>query len=138
MSSVCHVGDVCQYRVGRHCNWNGEAAGWQTRGVRRRCLWTDKCRLVLVRIVSCLACLGSARANPRPSWCSVRRGILTIPYLVLCEGAPNCPKWAGPGMRCSPSACGLHGAASESGQGSEWLVEVRSGDTESRRVIEIS
>ena len=38
---------------------------WQTWGDRRRWFRTDKCRLVLVCIVSCLGCLGSTRANSR-------------------------------------------------------------------------
>ena len=44
-------------------------------------------------------------------WFSVRRGVLPTPYLVLHEGAPNCPKWGGPGMRWRALIADLYSAA---------------------------
>ena len=42
-------------------------SGCQTCGDLRRSLQMDSCRVVLVCTVECSGCLGSARANPRPS-----------------------------------------------------------------------
>ena len=42
---------------------------------------------------------GIGESQSRPAIVVFLSCLLSIPYLVLLEGAPNCPKWVGPGMR---------------------------------------